>query len=258
MRVIVVDDENLILQTEMAMIRKLLPEAEVESFSHAEYATEYAKSHPVDIAFLDINLEAHSGIELAKKLQELHPKLNIIFCTGYSEYSLEALELYCSAYLMKPLTEEKLQKALSKLRYPVQDKAAGLYVRCFGNFEVRFNGKTVRFKYAKTKEMLAYLIDRRGALLNNREIMAVLFEADDKESYMRNLKADLVGTFRSLGIENALVQEWSRIGVKAENIHCDYYDYLDGGKESFRGEYMSQYSFAEATLAELLRREPGG
>ena len=88
MRVIVVDDEKLILQTEAAMIRKLLPESEVRAFSFMEDAMEYAVRNPVDIAFLDINLEAHSGIELAKKLQKLHPELNVIFCTGYSEYSL--------------------------------------------------------------------------------------------------------------------------------------------------------------------------
>ena len=257
MRVIVVDDEKLILQAEAAMIRKLLPESEVTPFSFMEEAMEYAKRNPIDIAFLDINLEAHSGIELAKKLQTLHPELNIIFCTGYSEYSLEALELYCSAYLMKPITEDKLKKALSKLRYPVQNKAE-LNVRCFGNFEALCDGEPIRFKYAKTKEMLAYLIDRCGTLLNNREIMAVLFENDDKESYMRNLKADLVNTFRSLGIEDALAQEWGKIGIKAEKIRCDYYDYLNGKKENFHGEYMTQYSFAEATLARLLQHDGSG
>ena len=258
MRTIVVDDEKLILQTESAMIRKLLPESEVTAFSCVEDAVEYARSHPIDVAFLDINLEARSGIELAKKLQELHPKLNVIFCTGYSEYSLEALELYCSAYLMKPITEEKLHGALSKLRYPVRDAKAGLNVRCFGNFEALCGDEPIRFRYAKTKEMLAYLIDRRGALLSNRQIMAVLFEEDDKESYMRNLKADLVGVFRSLGLEDALAQEWGRIGVRTENVHCDYYEYLSGNREIFHGEYMTQYSFAEATLARLLQREDSG
>ena len=106
--------------------------------------------------------------------------------------------------------------------------------------------------------MLAYLIDRSGAMLSNRDIMAVLFEKDDKESYMRNIKADLVATFRTLGIEDSLVLEWGKIGIKVENLHCDYYDYLNGKKDAFHGEYMTQYSFAEATLARLLQREDSG
>ena len=258
MRVIVVDDEKLILQTETAMIRKLMPDAEVEAFSCMEDVMDYAGRNPIDIAFLDINLEVRSGIELAKKLQEINPELNVIFCTGYSEYSLEALELYCSAYLLKPITEDKLKKALSNLRHPVRNRADGLCVRCFGNFEALCGGEPIRFKYAKTKEMLAYLIDRCGALLSNRDIMTVLFEKDDKESYMRNIKADLVATFRTLEIEDSLRQEWGKIGIKVENIHCDYYDYLNGRKDAFHGEYMTQYSFAEATLARLLQREDSG
>ena len=258
MQVIVVDDENVILQTETAMIRSILPKATVEAFSSMEEAMTYVTDSPVDIAFLDINLEAGDGLELAKKLQELYPQVNIIFCTGYSEYSMEALELYCSAYLMKPITEAKLKKALEKLRYPVREAAEGLYVRCFGNFDVLFNGEPVRFKYGKTKELLAYLVDRCGAVLGIRELMAAIFEEDDKESYMRNIKADLVGTFRSLGIENVLVQKRGQIGVNTEKLHCDYYDYLNGKSKNFRGEYMAQYSFAEATLARLLQRESSG
>ena len=38
-----------------------------------------------------------------------------------------------------------------------------------------------------------------------------------------------------------------------EKIDCDYYDYLDGKKELFHGEYMSQYSFAEETMGWLIR-----
>ena len=258
MNVIVVDDEKIILQTETAMIKNILPEATVASFAGPEEAAAYAAENPVDIAFLDINLEAGGGLGLASRLQARNPEVNIIFCTGYSEYSLEALELYCSAYLMKPITEEKLQKALSMLRYPIPNREKALYARCFGSFEVSFHGEPIRFKYSKTKEMLAYLIDRNGAVLSTREIMAALFDADDKVSYMRNLRADLVNTFRALGVEDVLVQEWGKLGIRKEKLPCDYYDYLDGKKTDFRGEYMTQYSFAEATLARLLQQEDSG
>lgn len=252
MNVIVVDDEQIILQTEAHMIKNTLSNADVQMFSYMDDALDFAKNKRVDIAFLDINLEVDSGIDLAKKLQKLNPEINIIFCTGYSEYSLEALDLYCSAYLMKPLTEEKLQKALGKLRYPVLDKTEKPEVHCFGNFELMYKGIPVKFKYGKTKEMFAYLIDRNGAMIGLKEIMAAIFEEDDKESYMRNIKADLINTFRLLGIENVLVQEWGKIGVNKEMLICDYYEYLQGNQQSFHGEYMSQYSFAEETLAKIV------
>ena len=257
MNVIVVEDETLILKTEVSMIKKLMPDAAVISFRSAEEALSYAGEEPIDIAFLDINLEVDNGIELAKKLQALNSAVNIIFCTGYSEYSLDALDLYCSAYLMKPITEEKIEKALERLRYPVEEKTKGLFIRCFGKFEVYYNGEPVRFRYTKTKELLACLIDRNGIMLSTREIMVILFEEDGKESYVRNLKSDLVNTFRALGIEDALKQERGELGVKAENICCDYYEYLAGRKQNFYGEYMSQYTLGETTLARLIKGEEG-
>lgn len=251
MKVMVVDDEAIILAMETEEVKKALPEAEVVSFQSADEALEYAREQTVDIAFLDINLEESSGLELTQSLQRLDPHINVIFCTGYSEYALDAWELYCSGYLMKPMTTAKLRKALDSLRYPVAAKSGGISVRCFGNFEVYCDGVPVNFHYGKTRELFAYLIDRNGAMVSSRELMSVLFEDEDKGSYFRNLKADMLGTFQQLGREDIFLQSWGRLGINKEKLDCDYYAYLDGQKQLFHGEYMSQYSFGEATLAQL-------
>ncbi len=99
--------------------------------------------------------------------------------------------------------------------------------------------------------MLACLIDRRGAILSTKEIMTVLYGDDNQESYVRNLRSDLMNTFEKYGIDEALVREGKDIGLNISKIDCDYYDYLNGCKELFRGEYMTQYSFAEETLGWL-------
>lgn len=251
MKVIVVDDEPIILAMETAEVKKVLPEAEVVSFGAADEALEYARAQTVDIAFLDINLEESSGLELTRSLQRLYPRINIIFCTGYSEYALEAWEMYCSGYLMKPVTTAKLRKALDSLRYPVAAQGAGVFVRCFGNFEVYCDGAPVNFRYGKTRELFAYLVDRNGAMVSTRELMCVLFEDEDKGSYFRNLKADMLTAFQQLGQEDIFLQSWGRLGINKAKLDCDYYAYLDGQKQLFRGEYMKQYSFGEATLAQL-------
>lgn len=252
MNVIVVDDERIILEAQTIAIKRALSRANVVAFQKAKEAIEYAEGNLVDIAFLDINIKGITGLQLAKKLQEYNPRINIIFCTGYSEYSLEAHDLYCSAYLMKPITDEKLKTALSKLRYPVTDKIEGFKVKCFGNFEAFANDKPISFKNKKTKELLAFLIDRRGATVSTEDIMIALYEDSGKESYIRNLRAELRTTLESLGLGEVLVRSGRNIGINAEKIDCDYYDYLDGQKELFHGEYMSQYSFAEETMGRLI------
>lgn len=254
MNVIVVDDERIILTVETAIIKKVLPNAEVSSFQDAESALDNALHRRIDIAFLDISLKESTGLELAKTLKKTNPRINVVFCTGYSEYALEAYSLYASAYLLKPISEEKVKEAISQLRFPVDERKKRLTVQCFGDFEILCDGEPVKFKYTRTKELFAVLIDRKGALLNSNKIMAIMFYDKDKGSYMRNLKADLTTTFQQLGVENVLVQQKGKIGVLRDKVDCDYYDYLDGKKDLFHGEYMTQYSFAEVTLAYLLQK----
>ena len=251
MNVIVVDDERFVLSAETAAIKRAIPHAYINSFQKVKDALAFAEENRVDIAFLDININGVKGLELAKKLQACNTKINIIFCTGYSEYSLDALDLYCSGYLMKPITDEKLEKALKNLRYPISEKLEGLKVQCFGNFEVYKDGAPVKFKHKKTKELFAYLIDRRGATASTKDMVIALYESDDKESYVRNLRADLNNTLERMGLNEVLLRSGGNIGVNVEKIDCDYYDYLNGHTELFHGEYMTQYSFAEETLGWL-------
>lgn len=252
MNVIVVDDERIVLTSETMAIKRILPNAQINSFQKANEALAYAEQNKVHVAFLDISMKGTTGLQLAQNLKEYNPKVNIVFCTGYSEYSLDALELYCSAYLMKPVTDEKIKKALDNLRYPISDESEGLRVNCFGNFEVFFNGQPITFKQKKTQELLAYLIDRRGSTVSTKEIVVALYEEGGRESFVRNLRSDLSTTFECLGIGDVIVREGKNIGINTQKIHCDFYNYLEGNKTLFKGEYMSQYSFAEETLGWLL------
>lgn len=252
MNIIAVDDERLVLAAETAVLQKALPQAKLAAFRDERGALEYAAENPIDIAFLDIQLRGSTGLELARKLTEIHPKINIIFCTGFAEYSLEAFNLYASAYLLKPITVEKVHNAMEHLRFPVLLEEKALELRCFGNFEVFCRGTPVKFKHGRTRELLAYLVDRRGALVSTNEAMGAMFGDEDKGSYMRTLKAELINTFEELGLEDVLTQHNKQIGILCDKVSCDYYDYLNGQKELFHGEYMTQFSFGEETLANLL------
>ena len=56
------------------------------------------------------------------------------------------------------------------------------------------------------------------------------------------------------GIEDILVKSWNTWGIDASKISCDYYDFLNKDSiavNSFRGEYMAQYSWAEMTVGSL-------
>lgn len=257
MRIIAVDDEKIALEALASAIRAIVTEDEVLSFRYPEDALEYAKENVCDIAFLDVEMSGMNGVELAQELKKYNSEINIVFCTGYGNYRDKAFELHASGYLMKPITPEKVKQELENLRRPIVEKKK-LKVQTFGNFEIYLEGKPVTFKYRRTKELFAYLVDRAGAMCTVGEIIGILFEDEGgREDYFQKLRRDLLSTLEEIGCANAIVHKRGMLGVIVTEIQCDYYDYLSGKKDlatSYFGEYMSQYSFAEYTNAQLYAR----
>lgn len=258
MQIIATDDEKGALAILLDAIEQAVEiegiDAQIKGFRSAKEALEYGEEQLVDVAFLDIRMREMTGIELATRLKENNPRINIIFVTGYSDYMMKAFELHVSGYVTKPVDVEDVCKQLKNLLYPIRVENE-IYVKCFGNFEVVCNGKPVEFKRSKAKEMLAYLIDRQGASATRKEIAAAIFGDQDYDSkqqnYFTKIYQSLKETLVVIGLEDVLVKGRNSYYVDMSRISCDVTQYRDGNKESdtvFRGEYMSQYSWAENTI----------
>ena len=260
MNIIAVDDEKLSLEALVSAIKENLPDETINAFRRVAEAETFVSRHGCDIAFLDIEMRAVNGITLAKNIQAKNPKVNIIFVTGYGDYTGEAFSLYASAYIMKPVTAEKIKKSLETLRYGEALGSKRIKAVTFGNFEVYHNGEPIKFKYKKTKELLAYLIDRRGAMCTINEAIAVIWEEDefgtDRQEYLKKLRQDLTKTFSELGCENVIVRQRGQLGINPALIDCDYFKYLEGDSaimNSYQGEYMSQYTWSEYSLFKKIK-----
>ena len=252
MKIIALDDEELALEGLMDAIRACAPNAELHGFSYTEDVLAFLRDHSCDVAFLDVEMAGLNGVELAEQLKLRNPDINLIFATGFSRYQGSAFDLHASGYLMKPITVEKVRKELANLRRPVPEEKH-IQVQCFGNFEVYLDGIPLEFKYHKTKELLAYLVDRKGALCTNGEIIAKLFGDDNHNAYLRSLRKDLLDTLETAGCADVITQQRGKLGLVPEAIRCDYYDWCDGKRmgNAYLGEYMAQYSWSEYTNAAL-------
>ena len=256
MLVTVIDDEPLALRATSGAVREALPTAEVKSFQKASELLEFAALNLVDVAFLDIHMRGISGLELAEKLKEINPNVNIIFVTGFDEHKGDAMDIHASGYLMKPVVAKDIAEEMRYLRFPVREMTR-VRAKCFGNFAVEADGRPLHFAYKKTEELLAYLIDRKGASVTYGELSAILWEDDSHINYLKRLRADLISTFKSRGLSDLIIASKGTLAVAADRISCDYYDYLNkknGAENAFLGEYMSQYSWAENTLGMLLAK----
>lgn len=257
--IITVDDEQLALDNITNLLSSIVPEANITSFQKAEDALAYLVNNRVDIAFLDIKIGDLDGIYLAKKCKEIYPYINIIFVTGYDQYAMEALKLHASGYLLKPVRKKDVLQELDNLRKPIKP-ATNKRVRIltFGNFEIFVDNKPLHFPMARCKESLAYLIDRKGAFITTGELAGILWEDKPYDKTVQNnthrVISDMLRTLKEAGIRDIIIKRRREMSIVIEKVDCDYYAFLNGDVtriNMFRGEYMSNYSWAEFTLSNI-------
>jgi two-component SAPR family response regulator len=256
MRILCLDDEELALQMLEMCVKKAKPEAEVWSFDDQDALLEDAEESGCDVAFLDIHMRGMNGVEVAKRLKDINPKMNIIFVTGFSEYKADAMDMKASGYIMKPVTVDEVKEELDNLRFQigmVPKSNALLRVQCFGNFDVFLpNGDHLKFERSKAKEVFAYLVSRHGSSCTTRELFAIIFEDSPYEEKLQNLLQtyiySMIKTLKSVGAESAVVRSYNALAVNPDVLDCDYYRFkeLDAGAvNSYECEFMSQYPWAD-------------
>jgi len=259
MNIIAADDEHLALKSIENAIMAAIPNCSLSCFDTPSKVVTFAETNRVDVAFLDIEMGGMNGLQMAEHLKGINKKTNIIFTTGYSQYAVDAFAVHASGYILKPVSTEAVTEALEHLHHPVkQFPEKRIRVQTFGNFEVFMDDKPLHFSRSKTKELLAYLVLRRGALCNNNEVVAIIWEdrpdSPALQNQYRHLVLDLVNSLKSVGAEGMLVKQRGYLGIVPDMLSCDLYDFCDANADpvnSYLGEFMAQYGWAEFTNAYL-------
>ena len=117
--VIIVDDEAILLSGAIPVLSEVMPRATITGFLKPSEAIDYAKETMISIAFLDIEMGKHNGIDICKTLMDINPLTNVIFLTSYPDYAVDAWTTAASGFLVKPLSAESVKEQLEKLRRPV-------------------------------------------------------------------------------------------------------------------------------------------
>ena len=255
MNVLCVDDEPLAVEYTLGQCAQLPEIDEVKGFTDAQYALDWLQDHPVELALLDINMPKIDGITLAARIKERYPQAAIVFLTAYKEYAFDAYAVRPVGYLLKPVSLEKLAAEVRHVCGTAGGSdSAHVRIKTFGNFDVYVDGRPVSFKLAKSKEILAYLVDKQGAGVKRAELFAAIWEDrlyDRKQQkqfdvYIRSLRE----TLREYGIPEILEMEKGVLRVRPDTFTCDAYLFYSGDSDvvnAYRGEYMSSYSWASMT-----------
>ncbi len=269
MNILLLDDEELSLTALKRETSKVFPDADIMAFQDVYDAIKYANKlysggDVIDYAFCDIELPEVNGLEFARMIKSYFPQLKLFFCTAYNQYAIDAFGMKAKGYLLKPVRAKAIIDVLDEMVYDWRGEASGLQkdirVQTFGDFEVFVDNKPVHFERAKAKELLAYLVDRKGASVTTERIAAILFENENYDKKLKNkvtatisvLRADL----RAAGIEDILIKSWNQLAIDTGKIKCDAYDYEKGdltAVNSYHGEYMFGYEWAEFSLGDIVK-----
>ena len=229
MKILVADTNFSDLCKTIVVVARLFPKDEISSSIEAEAVLELARNDSFNIIFLASDFPSN----LTDSIRLLSPNSRIISTS-------------------RPFSQDDIVLKLKEL-IPARKR---LYIQTFGGFNVFCDGKPLVFKRTKAKELLALLVDRRGAPVTTNEGFALLFagkpNTQAQKSYYRILAAELVNALRREGLEDILVKTHNSISVDIKTFECDAYQFLQGDPEAiskYNGDYMICYKWAEHSSA---------
>ena len=268
MYILALDDERYALDSIAQELEQVFPGADIQEETKVSAAIAWAKSlaengEKLSYAFLDIQMRGVNGLEAARQLKIMHPEVILFFCTAYSEYAFDAFGLYAKGYLLKPVQAKDIERVLDEMvtnwRTEMGVKSHNIRIQTFGNFCVFVNDSMLTFEREKAKELLAYLVDRHGSPVTTEQIAYLLWEDEPYERKLKNkvttIISSLRSTLREAGVENILIKTWNNVALDVNKVRCDAYDFEKGDLvaiNSFRGEYMANYSWAEFTTGHYI------
>jgi DNA-binding LytR/AlgR family response regulator len=116
MRCVIAEDEKLLRDELVALLREAAPELEIAAVCEdGAEAVEAIATHQPGVAFLDIRMPGLSGLEVAASAAETSPGTQVVFVTAYNQYAIDAFDRGAVDYLLKPIAPERLAATLKRV-----------------------------------------------------------------------------------------------------------------------------------------------
>lgn len=258
MNTIYVDDEKIQLENFRLTAKGLKGMENLQLFASSQEALKWAKVHPVDIAFLDIEMPHMNGMELARNLKELNPQVKLIFVTAYDQYAVKAFKIRASGYLLKPYTRTDIASELENV-FPESGDCQEKKIRIITmpDLLVTVNGKNIFGGHSKPEELFALFVHRGKAGVTKGDALTCLGEEKRlSDSTYWSWLFRLKNILEDAGVPNLVLAKGNRKYLNMEITDCDLYRMQAGDPEAienFTGSYLRSYPWAEEKIAELNR-----
>lgn len=262
MKTILVDD--MLLDMQLFELKCAdVPDFEiVGKFTNPLEAIAYAKENVVDFALLDIDMPGMNGMELARQLRTIRSDVIIVFVTAHPKFAVDALKMKADYIIFKPFDRDDIIDVMERAKLFRQRQKKRYYFHTFGLFDMLIDGKLVKFRSGKAKELMALCVWRNGRPVSIYEMVECLWgdeaaDAPEKTGYRRAIK-ELADTMKSYDAESLFLRERGSIRIDTSKCDSDYQAFLNGDEDAacrFQGSFMEQYSWAEAAVYGLEERK---
>lgn len=264
MNILFIDDEPIAVKQFEARIKSCTGYNEVHTFSRVADILQFAQTKLINTAepyaaFLDIEMPHLKGTELAVKLKEIIPDIQICFITAYENFALDAYKIDAIGYLTKPYSTEQLQHEINKLSTAVSVVKAKkteldkkhtknghtVYFKTIPFFEIYIDDKIVTSCTAKPKELFALLVSRNGAEVTRDMAIGCLWpDRENNEttgSLFRMTMMRLKQFLKERDIDDILISSKVYHSLNVDLFDSDLQqtaeNHVIGKKESFLTEY---------------------
>ena len=159
-----------------------------------------------DLVFLDIDMPGMNGINLGKSILAIKADAKIVFVTAFRNYAVEAFDIRALDYLLKPLMQEKVDRAVGRMLDAMGaaslkgTELAGCKVFCLGKFEVygTVSDEAVKWRTSKVEELFAYLLCNQNITVPKLQLIDKLWPDDETGNVENKLHATVSMLKKSL------------------------------------------------------------
>ncbi|WP_240418480.1 response regulator [Paenibacillus periandrae] len=237
MKVILVDDEP----TMHLILRKMLvklPGIDVAgAFTDTQSAASFLRENTgIGLAFVDISMPGESGVEFAAKLEASDPTMQVVFVTSHKEYALKAFELSVLDYLVKPVSQERLQRTVNRalanqqavhsplLSVPASADCGRIVLTTLGDVTVSNEAGRVKWISRKCVELFAYLLLYRGKRIPRSRLVTDIFGGMyqvNAENYLNTTVYQLRKSLELLGMRDVVRSENDGYALELKDYMID-------------------------------------
>ncbi|WP_240762016.1 response regulator [Paenibacillus thalictri] len=284
-RVMLIDDEEDALDLLEILLGNIGNVEVVGRYLNPIQAVEAISQARVDAVFLDNQMPGMIGMETARKIRQMMPQMQIVFTTAYAEYAVEAFEIQSTDYLLKPLTVDRLQNAVARIKQTLSDSVfrTGMnvniapIVQCLGGFHILLpnaDNKVLSWITKKEKELCAFLIHHDGKPASTASIIESLWPEYDLYKAKTYLYTCLSYLRRTLAENNVPISihkaDQGFVAVSEDELKVDVSEFeqllsdtiseketdirlYDKINSIYKGEYMEacDYRWASPRQAEI-------